>query len=84
MPDLTPTRPLETQRDAFWWNPGGFVAIEAPFGGFRMIVRGFDPDGGGVVLGEHTTTIDGGCGRGGSLVATCLDREADVVERLEA
>lgn len=81
---LDPTRPLETQRDAFWWNPGGFVAIQEPFGGFNMIVRGFDPDGGGVVLGDHTTTIDGGCGRGGPLVAICLDRETNVVEQIEA
>ena len=81
---LDPTRPLETQRDAFWWNPGGFAAIEAPFGGFGMVVRGFDPDNGGVVLGEHTMTVDGGCGQGGSLVAVCIDRDMAVVDQAEA
>ena len=81
---LDPTRPLETQRDAFWWNPGGFAAIQEPFGGFRMVVRGFDPDGGGVMLGDHTMTLDAGCGGGGPLFAVCLDRDANVVEQVEA
>jgi serine/threonine protein phosphatase 1 len=81
---LDPTRPLETQRDAFWWNPGGFAAINEPFGGFRMVVRGFDPGGGGVALGDHTMTLDAGCGLGGPLFAVCLDRDINVIEQLEA
>jgi hypothetical protein len=49
-----------------------------------MVVRGFDPGHGGVALGAHTMTIDGGCGQGGPLVAVCLDRDIQVVEQLQA
>ena len=81
---LDPERPLETQRDAFWWNPGGFARMAAPYDGFRLVVRGFDPDRAGVAIGAHSATIDGGCGVGGPLVACCFDREARIVDRVEA
>ena len=81
---LDPERPLETQRDAFWWNPGGFAALSQPYGSFRLVVRGFDPDHAGVVVGDHTATLDGGCGNGGALVAYCFDSEGRVVDRIDA
>ncbi|MDA0219771.1 MAG: hypothetical protein O3B22_09345 [Proteobacteria bacterium] len=81
---LDPERPLETQRDAFWWNPGGFARMAQPFDGFRLVVRGFDPDRAGVAIGAHTATIDGGCGAGGPLVACCFSPEGEVLDRIEA
>jgi len=81
---LDPERPLETQRDAFWWNPGGFARMAQPFDGFRLVVRGFDPDRRGVQIGQHSATIDGGCGVGGPLVACCFDPDGTVLDRIEA
>lgn len=81
---LDPERPLETQRDAFWWNPGGFARMAQPFDGFRLVVRGFDPDRAGVAFGPHTATIDDGCGAGGALVAVCFSPEGEVLDRIEA
>ena len=81
---LDPERPLETQRDAFWWNPGGFARMAQPFDGFRLVVRGFDPDRRGVAIGAHTATIDGGCGAGGPLVACCFSPEGELLDRIEA
>ena len=80
---LDPERPLETQRDAFWWNPGGFARMAQPFDGFRLVVRGFDPDRRGVAIGAHTATIDGGCGAGGPLVAVCFSPQGEVLDRIE-
>ena len=37
------TRPLSEQTDTFWWGGGDFDAIDAPYGAFRRVVRGFDP-----------------------------------------
>ncbi len=81
---IDPDRPLETQRDAFWWNPGGFAALIEPFGSFRLVVRGFDPDHEGVRIGNFTATLDGGCGNGGPLVACCFDAGGEPLEQLEA
>ena len=81
---LDPERPLETQRDAFWWNPGGFAAMAKPYGGFRLVVRGFDPNRGGVRIGSFQATVDGGCGAEGPLVACCFDAAGALADRIEA
>jgi serine/threonine protein phosphatase 1 len=81
---IDPERPLETQRDAFWWNPGGFAALNQSFGHFRLVVRGFDPDHEGVRIGPYTATLDGGCGNGGPLVACCFDNAGQPLEQVEA
>lgn len=79
---LDPERPLETQRDAFWWNPGGFAAMAQPYGSFRMVVRGFDPNRAGVHIGPFQATVDGGAD--GPLVACCFNRQGGVADRIEA
>ncbi len=81
---LDPGRPIETQRDAFWWRPAGFTAMTEPYGGFRLVVRGHDPDRGGVAIEDFRATIDGDRGEGGPLVACCFDRGCRVVDRIEA
>jgi serine/threonine protein phosphatase 1 len=80
---LDPTRPLEAQSDSFWWSRGAFSRIVEPYGGFRRVVRGFDPDHGGFAISEHTATIDGGCGFDGPLMAACLLPDGELAERLE-
>ncbi len=81
---LDPSRPLETQKDSFWWSSGAFARIAEPYGSYRMIVRGFDPGQGGFEIGPCTATVDGGCGFGGPLVAACFTPAGELVETLEA
>ena len=81
---LDPARPLEAQIDSFWWSPGAFDEVTEPYGGFRRVVRGFDPSHGGFAVTEHTVTVDGGCGFGGVLMAACLTPEGEILEVIEA
>lgn len=81
---LDPARPLADQRDAFWWESGTFARAAAGFDGFTRIVRGFDPAGGGWTEDGATLTIDGGCGRGGPLIAACLAPDGTLLDRLDA
>jgi hypothetical protein len=78
------SRPLETQKDSYWWPSAGFDRISAPYGDFARIVRGFDKGAGGLTEGLFTVSLDGGAGRGGSLLAVCLDAAGAVVDTLEA
>ena len=80
---LDPGRPLGQQGDAFWWGSGFFAGIDAPYAGYRRIVRGFDRAGGALDVQSYAATLDGGCGRGGSLAAACFDLEGATVDRLE-
>lgn len=81
---LDPARPLETQRDSFWWNSGSFARIDQPFAGYRRVVRGFERSRPGLEMGEFTATLDAGCGFGGPLLAACLLPDGSVAEALEA
>lgn len=77
-------RPLSEQRDTFWWGGGPFAPDDPPYGRFRLIVRGFDRSGGGVAMGAHRATIDGGCGFGGPLNAACFAPDGTVADWVEA
>lgn len=81
---LDPARPLDEQRDSFWWGAGDFERLEEPYGSFVRLVRGFDPRHRGLRQGAVTVTLDNGCGFGGNLVAACLDRQGDIVDSIEA
>lgn len=78
------SRPLSEQYDSFWWGATSFDAIREPFCGFGRVVRGFDSRHRGILLGEFTASIDGGCGFGGSLIAVCFDADGDLVDSVEA
>ena len=78
------SRALAAQTDSFWWAGRSFALIRESYEGFRRIVRGYDPDHGGLRETEVTLTVDGGCGFGDSLAAVCMTPEGDVLERLEA
>jgi serine/threonine protein phosphatase 1 len=81
---LDPSRPLETQNDSFWWHASAFARITDPYGGFRRVVRGFDPRHPGIELGDFTATVDGGCGFGGPLLAGCFALDGSLADSLEA
>jgi serine/threonine protein phosphatase 1 len=80
---IDPGRPLDAQGDAFWWGGGGFERLDAPFAGFRRVVRGFSRRHEGLIEGAHTLSIDGGCGFGGRLLAVCVDRDGVVADTIE-
>ncbi|MEQ8968254.1 MAG: hypothetical protein RID91_20720 [Azospirillaceae bacterium] len=80
---LDPSRPLAAQTDSFWWDARGFDSIDAPYEAFGRIVRGFDPKNRGVVVEAVIATLDGGCGRGGSLVAGCFAPDGTVLDLVE-
>lgn len=77
-------KPIEKQSDALWWAGHSFAQINAPYGRFVKVVRGYDPDHAGFDENEYTLTIDGGCGFGGRLIAVCLTPEGRIGERLES
>ena len=78
------SRPLAAQVDSFWWATGGFSAIAEPYAGYARIVRGYDNSHAGLVEGQYTLSIDGGCGTGGPLLAVCLSPSGEVLELLDA
>ncbi len=81
---LDPGRPLEAQKDSFWWSNQGFAELSEPYYGFRRVVRGFDRKHPGLDLSDYTATLDGGAGFGGPLLAACLRLDGEVGELLEA
>jgi hypothetical protein len=81
---LDVSRPLATQKDSYWWPSPGFDRINEPYGDFARIVRGFDKCAAGLTEGLFTVSLDGGAGRGGTLLAVCVDAAGSVVETLEA
>jgi len=81
---VRPNRPLDAQSDAFWWGAREFDTIGEQYGDFRKVVRGYDREHRGIVTGEFTITLDGGCGFGGPLLAGCIERDGTLAEVLEA
>jgi len=81
---IDPARPLNAQSDSFWWGSAGFSTLSQPYGDFAMVVRGFDRQHPGVVSTGYTTTIDGGCGFGGPLIACAFDHDGAILDRIEA
>lgn len=81
---IDPARALSEQSDSFWWRGRTFEAIDGPYLDFVRVVRGFDPLHQGVAIGNHTASIDGGCGFGGSLTAACFDTSGQLLRTIEA
>ncbi len=79
---LDPERPLEAQSDDFWWNHRALASMSERYLEFSTVVRGFDPDDRGFEDGVFRMTLDGGCGRGGDLIAACFDREGQIVDMI--
>ncbi|MGD1876661.1 MAG: hypothetical protein ACFB13_04075 [Kiloniellaceae bacterium] len=81
---LDPSRPLEAQKDSFWWGSAGFANIDTPYAGYRRVVRGFCPQHPGLDLGDFTATVDAGCGFDGPLLAACFATDGSLVDEIEA
>jgi len=79
---IDPKRPLDAQKDSFWWDTRGFKELTHSFCGFKKVIRGYSSDHPGIENNEYTITIDGGAGFGGPLIAACLDSEGCVLEQV--
>jgi hypothetical protein len=81
---IDPSRPLAAQGDAFWWSAAGFAGLTEPYAGFRRLIRGHDPAGGGLQLEGMAVTLDSGCGRGGRLACGLFEPDGTLAEIVEA
>lgn len=77
---VDPARPLDAQGDAFWWGGARLLEMTGPFAGFRRVVRGMDRNHAGLIEGAYATSIDGGCGFGGELLAVAFHRDGRIDE----
>ncbi len=80
---LNPERPLHDQGDSFWWGGKQFKGINIPYNSFQKVVRGYDPERGGIHLNCVTASLDGGCGFGGTLVCAGFTPLGDTFELIE-
>jgi serine/threonine protein phosphatase 1 len=81
---VDPERPLSQQSDAFWWGHAAFERDAKPCSTFLRTVRGYDPRHQGIVIGNYITSLDGGCGFAGPLIAGRFDSSGQLVEVIEA
>jgi len=82
---VDPGKPLELQRDVFWW--GGrrdLLELDAPFAGFRRVVCGYHRRRAGLTETEYAVSLDAGCGFGGKLIAACFAPDGTILARLAA
>ena len=77
-------RPLEAQKDSFWWPPGELCKLDGPYGEYARVIAGYDRHMHGITETPFTVTIDAGAGRGGALLAACVETSGALVETLEA
>ena len=77
-------KPLDLQRDVFWWGGSDVLELAAPFSGFRRVVCGYHRGHAGLVERGHGVSLDAGCGFGGVLTAACFAPDGSILERLEA
>jgi serine/threonine protein phosphatase 1 len=80
---LNAALPLSSQGDRLWWGATGFGEWPAPYGGYRLVVRGYDPAHGGVRQSRFGLTIDAGSGFGGSLLAACISPSGEILDQIE-
>jgi serine/threonine protein phosphatase 1 len=79
---IDPARTLAAQGDNLWWGSAKFAAMDRPYGGYRKVIRGWDPEHRGLTTTAHTATIDEGCGFGGRLMAAAFDLEGEVADEV--
>ncbi len=77
---INPSKPLVEQNDQFWWAHKSFTSMQSPYAPFRTVVRGSDPQGAGVKIGNITVSLDGGCAKGGDLVCAQLTASGEVID----
>lgn len=80
---IDPSRPLETQKDSFWWPPGDLDEFKEPYDSFARVVCGFDRQNRGLRETPFMVSLDGGAGRGGILAAGCFSAGGALIDTLK-
>jgi len=80
---IDPDKPLELQGDMLWWGGRNILELDAPYAGFRRVVRGHDRRQGGFLESAHAVSLDAGSGLGGRLIAACFAPDGTVLETIE-
>ncbi|HWG81209.1 MAG TPA: hypothetical protein VN681_15615, partial [Stellaceae bacterium] len=81
---IDPGKPLDLQGDVLWWGGADILGLEAPFGQFRRVVRGYDRQRQGLRESRYAASLDGGSGLGGRLLAACFAPDGSLIQSLEA
>ncbi|MGO8918532.1 MAG: hypothetical protein ACLQJR_21740 [Stellaceae bacterium] len=81
---VDPGKPLDLQRDALWWGGVNLLELDAPYGSFRRVIRGYDRRHGGLLESPYAVSLDAGSGFGGVLLAACLAPDGTVLETIES
>ena len=81
---IDPERPLDAQNDVFWWGNNALNDLREPYGRFRRIICGMDPERRGAEVRRFTLSLDGGAGFGGRLLAGCINADGEVADVIEA
>lgn len=81
---VDPGKPLDLQRDVLWWGGANSLELDAPYGSFRRVVRGYDRRHGGLREGPYCVSLDAGSGFGGPVLAACFAPDGSVLGSLEA
>lgn len=77
---INPTKTLTEQNDQFWWAHKNFTAMRIAYAPFRTVIRGSDPQGAGVQVGDINVSLDGGCGKGGQLICAQFSAAGDILD----
>jgi serine/threonine protein phosphatase 1 len=81
---VDPNKPLDLQRDVFWWGLRDILELAEPYSGYRRIVCGYHRRHAGLIETPNVVALDAGCGLGGPLLAACFAPDGRILARLEA
>lgn len=81
---VDPRKPLDLQGDIFWWCDRDILQLDAPFAGYKRVVRGIDRQHEGILETPYAASVDGGCGFSGTLMAACFAPDGSIVDHIEA
>jgi hypothetical protein len=81
---IDPGKPLDLQRDALWWGGANILELDAPYGDFRRVIRGYDRRHVGVAESPYAVSLDAGSGFGGTLIAACFASDGAILDLIEA
>jgi hypothetical protein len=75
---------LDDQGESLWWTAAPFRVTGRAQAAYNRVIRGFDSVNGGADLDDLGVTLDGGCGRGGPLVAASFTPSGKLTELVVA
>lgn len=73
---------LTEQEDQLWWNFENFNDMPEKYEPFRFVIRGFDPEGRGVHVGENSISLDGGGGYDSKLICAQMADNGKILDMI--